>query len=275
MRVKDEMMKLGGEMNLYDQALFTWHEKGELIGILVSHVDDFVYGGNSKFHQTVILKILKMFKISAQSSCIFKYLGLNVKQVNGEIRIDQVGYIDSLELTKIEDGMNNERLLNANEKNSLRSLGCQIAWVVGQTRPDIAFESCQISNYGKCPTVQHLKDANKTIHKIKKVGIVISRIKNMKSCEIVCYADATHASLKCGSSQGAYIIFLTQKDTVIPICWQSKKLQRVTKSLIASETLALSEGVDASFLLASIIQEIYLLDKLPKITCIIDNKSLF
>ena len=141
----------------------------------------------------------------------------------------------------IELGKNNDRPLNDVEKTQVRKMSGQMAWIVGQTRPDMAFESCQLSNYGKCPTVQHLKDT----------------------------------SLKCGSSQGAYIIFLVGKEKVTPICWQSKKLQRVTKSPIVSETLALDEGADASYLLASIIQETYMLQKLPKIICFTDNKSLF
>ena len=43
---------------------------------------------------------------------------------------------------------------------------------------------------------------------------------------------------------------------VAPIAWQSKKIRRVTKSLLASETLSLSEVADAGFMIASMVQEI-------------------
>ena len=43
---------------------------------------------------------------------------------------------------------------------------------------------------------------------------------------------------------------------VAPIAWQSKKICRVTKSPLASETLSLSEVADAGFMIASMVQEI-------------------
>ena len=97
----------------------------------------------------------------------------------------------------------------------------------------------------------------------------------MKNVEIVCYTDATHASLNCGSSQGAYLILLHGNGKVVPVSWQSKKLIRVTKSPLASETLALGEGADASYLIGSLIKEIFLLPGIPKIRCKTDSKSLY
>ena len=56
--------------------------------------------------------------------------------------------------------------------------------------------------------------------------------------------------------------------------WQSRKLNRVPKSPLASETLALSEGADAGFLVASLVQEIFNMPSLPLIQCFTDNRSL-
>ena len=39
--------------------------------------------------------------------------------------------------------------------------------------------------------------------------------------------------------------------------------------------MALREGADASYLLASQLQEIFLSSKPPPVTCVIDNKSLY
>ena len=45
-KVEQELLKLGGRKNLYDKAMFQWNSKdGALCGILVTHVDDFVYCG--------------------------------------------------------------------------------------------------------------------------------------------------------------------------------------------------------------------------------------
>ena len=61
---------------------------------------------------------------------------------------------------------------------------------------------------------------------------------------------------------------------VAPISWQSKKLARVTKTPLASETLALCEGADAAFLVASQLTEMFGLSKMPEINCFVDNVSL-
>ena len=124
----------------------------------------------------------------------------------------------------------------------------------------MAFESCQISNYGKRPTVKDLKDANKALRKMKmhKVKLCFPKLQNLETASIVTFTDATHASLSDGSSQGALIVFL--KDSVgvcVPLSWQSKKISRVTKSPLASETLGLGEGADTSFLMATAFHELF------------------
>ena len=53
------------------------------------------------------------------------------------------------------------------------------------------------------------------------------------------YGDETHASLSRGASQGAQLVFLRGNNRAVPITWKSKKLERVTKSSVASETMAL------------------------------------
>ena len=48
----------------------------------------------------------------------------------------------------------------------------------------------------------------------------------------------------------------------------------MTKSPIASEALALGEAVDAGYLIASMVREVFSLPTLPLLTGLTDNKSL-
>ena len=41
-----------------------------------------------------------------------------------------------------------------------------------------------------------------------------------------------------------------------PICWQSKRIRRVVRSTLAGETLALADGIDSAFYLATIYSEL-------------------
>ena len=96
-----------------------------------------------------------------------------------------------------------------------------------------------------------------------------------KNLSVVVYADATHASLEDGSSQGGHIVFLKGgNNKVVPIMWKSAKVNRVTKSPLASEALALAEAADAGFLASTLVQEIFRLSTLPRVVCYTDNRSL-
>lgn len=50
-----------------------------------------------------------------------------------------------------------------------------------------------------------------------------------------------HMQVFDSSTQGAYVIFSKHNNS--PICWQSKKFQRVTKSTVAFETMALNKNI--------------------------------
>ena len=96
---------------------------------------------------------------------------------------------------------------------------------------------------------------------------------NKEDIEIVCYADATHASLEDGSSQGAYIVAAKGKLGLIPLSWQSKKLQKITKSPLASEASAICESADATYLVAATLKEIYP-KRVVSVVCKTDCMSL-
>jgi hypothetical protein len=81
---------------------------------------------------------------------------------------------------------------------------------------------------------------------------------------VIAYGDATHASLPSGESQGASIIFLKGDGNSAPIAWKSKKIERVTKSPLASEVSAIADAADAGHLVAEMIKELYKLQKTPQ-----------
>ena len=96
-----------------------------------------------------------------------------------------------------------------------------------------------------------------------------------KDLTIVAYGDASHASLPNGASQGGSIVFLMGKDgTCAPISWKSKKLDRVTKSPLASEVSAQADTADSGYLVSSMVKEIFALSSAPNIELRTDSKSL-
>jgi transposase InsO family protein len=276
-KVKAEMILLGASVSKYDHSFFMWHEYEKLIGVLVTHVDDFTFAGTAAWETKVIGSIRKKFKISAYHSTSFKYIGLSVEQRNGEIQISQSNYaaqINPIQLaTPRKKDINGS--LTVEEKKALKALSGQMMWVTNHTRPDMSFESCVMSNAGRNSKVKNIVEANKAVMKMKKkdLSLKFCGLANTKDIEIVCYADATHASLEDGSSQGAYIVAAKGKLGLIPLSWQSKKLHRITKSPLASEASAICEGADATYLIAATLKEVY-----PKrgvsVVCKTDSMSL-
>ena len=276
--MKAALLKLGGKQSTYDSALFMWHtEKGNLRGIIAAHVDDFIYAGDQAFQSQVIEKLKTEFKIGQESEMNFKYVGLSVKQIKDEIKVNQDNYISSIEPIKIRKDRHQDSELTDEEKAELKSLSGKMIWAASQTRPDVAYETCVMANAGQHPTVKMIKEANKGVAKLKSksVSVTYKNLGDPKKLKVKVYTDATHMSLQDGASQGAFIVFLQGEDEkLVPMVWQSKRLHRVTKSPLASETLSLGDGADAGYLIASMIREVFKLSSMPPINVITDSKSL-
>ena len=278
-RVCTEMIRLGGKASLYDDAMFLWHsEYAHMIGFIVTHVDDFIYAGIEQWHRDVIDQVMSKFKISAHAAGTFRYVGLNVLQTADGIYIDQQAYVQGLKQIEVtsERLQSKDDILSATEKSQLRSLSGQLLWATSQTRPDCAYYSCVVSNYGKEPTVREIVTANKAVKTMKSRDVRLSfpGLGDPKQISVISYSDASHANLPSGASQGGYIVFLCGRGRILPFMWQSKKLNRVTKSPLASETMELADAADAGHLAAVILKEAFALSNEPPVKCLTDSRSL-
>ena len=127
-----------------------------------------------------------------------------------------------------------------------------------KTRPDCAYDACFVSNCGKDPTVIHLLCANKAVKKMKStsVRVLFPKLGDVSKLHVVAFSDAAHANLPSGASQGGMVVFLAGNGRVAPIAWQSKKLDRVTKSPLGAETMALADAADTGVLVVKMVEEI-------------------
>ena len=84
-----------------------------------------------------------------------------------------------------------------------------------------------MNNTRKFPKVRLLIEANEVLKKLKsRTGsITFPQLGRHSDLIIVCYADATSASLEDGFSQGCFIIFVCgMMNRIAFICWPSKNL---------------------------------------------------
>ena len=240
----------------YDEALFYWRHEGRCEGVLVIHVDDFLYGGSTKF-ENLIQNIKTIFTVGSEETVPMKYLGMNIDESDGDIYFSQDSYIDSMEEVEIQQKTDKSRVLSEDEQALFRKICGQLNWISTQSRPDIAFDVCQLSTRLNTATVQDILQANKVLRKVKQNRFSLKYVALKQPWKLVVYCDASYANLKDGSSQGGMIIFLVDGEgRASPITWISKKLRRVCRSTIAAETMSLLDAVDTSVWLSHLLDEL-------------------
>ena len=121
-----------------------------------------------------------------------------------------------------------------------------------------------------------LLEANKAIRKMRtdQLEIVYPPLGKPEQLTVVVYADGSHGALPSGNSQGAGIVFLQGGKRSAPITWKSKKIEKVTKSPLATEVSAVADGADLGHLVASMTKEMFCLKEMSKIQMRTDSKSL-
>ena len=210
LKATSEIAKLGMKQSKYDEAIFFWHHEGVLQGIMTSHVDDFFWAGTGKFQKKVIDKIKSTFKISSEQKANFRYLGIQATQSRDDIVLDQDVYINSIEKMKVVKEGYKWRQLNEEEKQNFRKIVGQLLWVSSQTRPDIAYDACELSNTYRNAVGEDIQKINKAISKLKnnRLQLRFCKLEDLEHTKLVVFSDASYRNLPGGGSQGAFVIFL-------------------------------------------------------------------
>lgn len=280
--VKSFLLKMGCNQVKTDPAAFYWYHDGELCGMFLMHVDDFLWGGTKRFENVVIAQIRNHFQVKEQCKNIFRYIGLNIVQNEQGVTVDQNEYCKSLKSINVSAGRGLHKNMECNEeeKECFRSLVGQLGWLCTNSRPDLSYDvlelSCKVNN----PRVEDLIEANKCLRKACtfESSMYFPELGDSSKYKLVVYSDASHAGLPDGSSSaGGFVVFLVgENGNSSPLYWESKRMRRVVKSTLAAETLAATEAVDMAYYLGNMLSEI-LYDnerKLP-VELYVDNHSLY
>ena len=277
LKVCEELVNAGASRSKYDNALFFWRHDGKLHGLINTHVDDFFHAGSELFKNTVIQHLRDKFNLSSENDSDFMFLGIKINQTNDAIQMNQNHYIDELGTMPLTNNIP-DRALTRGECRQLKGLVGQLQWVSKQTRPDIAFSTCQLSTRMKNADVNDVKAANKQVIKLKQnaVNLEIPHTGSLEGTKFHVYSDASHGNLPSGASQGGFILFLHgSNNKSAPLMWVSRKLRRVVKSAMAAETMALIEAAEHAMLLRELLCKITATQTSTfPIVCFTDSKSL-
>ena len=277
--VKEELNRLGCNSSKYDSSLFIYYTD-TLEGLLVAHVDDFLWAGTEKFSESVIKQLRQTFKIGTEKTTMFKYLGVDLKRTDSGIYATQQRYMDNLqEEIDITSTRSKEKdsPINDEEREKLRSAIGKLSWLATQTRPDLAYDVCELSTSLKHGTVDLLLKANKVMKKAKynKVFLHFPPL-DLSNLVVRYYADASFGNLPDGSSQGGTFVELVSGSKSAPIDWQSRKLSRIPRSTLSAETISMVDGMESAIIAGKMLSEmIYNSDSHVPVEGITDNYSLF
>ena len=278
LRVKEELLKLNVIVSTIDPALFYWKNGEEYEGVICVYVDDFLWAGTKDFEQKVIGGLGQLFTIGGAESKSFKYIGLNIETHDEGIFVDQNQYASSLRQITVsrERAMQKHSELSEKEKTSYRAAIGQLNWIATHSRPDVAFDVCELSSLAKQAKINDLLRLNKVIQRVihDQHTIAFPKIQALDRCSLECFCDASFGNLSDGGSQGAYVVFL--RDSLgrrCPLLWQTRKIRRVVKSTLSAETMALLDCAEAAVYIAHVLSEVSGCPSLP-IYCAVDNRSL-
>ena len=280
MAVRETLLSMGMKSVSGDDAFFYLNKNGELHGLCILHVDDFLLGGNQYFYNLVQSKLIGKFTFGKIEIEKFKFTGLNVQQTSEGILVDQNDYIQSIKPIKIDKFADKNTKLSNEKFAQYRALTGQLSWAAENTRPDLAFDARSLSTKNKEATYKDLLEANKVLKKAqleKNVTLKFPRLGKLENLRIIAYTDSSYRNSenKEKSVGGRYIALANKEGKCAPLAWKSKTIQQVCKSVKTAETRSLERGMEDSIYLASIVQEIYSSrDQIP-VEVNIDSKTLY
>ena len=144
--VKEELLKLSCKQSHLDKAVFRWSYQEKLEVVVLLHVDDFFLTGSKLFNEHVVEELTRKFKIGKRKSGDFRHVGLKIKKEETGISVNQDLYAEEIEEVRFDvKGRSNIDKLDQDETRLLRGIAGQINWISSQTRPDVSFDSLELS----------------------------------------------------------------------------------------------------------------------------------
>ena len=192
-------------------------------------VDDIISAGTKSWRATAMDSLKTTFSFGPESSEMFTYIGIELKQTKGTIKISQANYIETIKTITISNERLDERHnpITEQERTLYRTAISQLNWVTGISRPEISFDVCLASTKVKSATVSDMIAINKTIQQVKNKPRFISyQMLDRGSLYLLTYTDASFNNLQNGGSQAGHLTLLYEQDgNCVPLSWNSYRIK--------------------------------------------------
>jgi hypothetical protein len=255
---KSRLEDVGFQTHPLDNCLFLLRNPTNpkiLDGILGTHVDDGIGGGNSNFEKA-LEKLQKTLPFGSREHGRFKFTGLDIEQLpDHSIKISQGRYVHKIPPIDIPKTrrLEPDSSINPQEMHQLRGLCGSLQYAAVHSRPDIATRVAYLQKSIPKATVETLLEGNRTLKEAQKFSdtSIIVRSIPLSEVSFASFGDASFASARqLSAQQGLFIMAcsprLARNETTefSPIVWHSKQIGRVVRSTLSAEAYAMSSSLD-------------------------------
>ena len=235
-----------------DEAFYYKHVGDNLVGMVITHVDDFQIAGRDEFIDPLIEKLESSLTVSKVERDRFRFTGIDVQTVADGIVTSMEDYAQSIEEIKEIRRDKKDSPLTKTEMKLYRKYVGKLNWLAENTRPDLAIWALNLSKKNSNATIGDLKKINQVVKKVRgrQSKVKFSVIGNKEDLVIQSVGDASY---KCDApSIGGNLILLGNKKTsrASPIFWKSKQIPKVCHSAKDAETRNIMTNVDISVYLS-------------------------
>ena len=252
--VSATLRKLGARQSRSDPCLWLVpDEAGETIGLLSSHVDDFLVCGShhSKAWQTFVSDFKRSYSWSPWQHTNFEHCGVRVVQHEDySVTLDHSAYCEGL--TQMEPPSSGQEKMSPAQMSQAKAILGSAQWRVTQTGPQHAAKLGYLQTLLASGDVACVEQINKLVREIRacrNIGVQVANLGTMdtKQAVFVAWSDASLANRIDGSSTGGFLVGIMHPMAVLngfgkvnAVAWRSFKLPRVARSSLSAEAQALS-----------------------------------
>ena len=168
LQVKEVLREIGLKVMEGDEAFYYLHRDGELLGAVITHVDDFTLAGTESFIKEVLETISRELTVSKIERDNFRYTGIDVSAMNDGIEVQMEDYVESLEEMKEIRKADREEDLTKLELKEYRKMTGKLSWLANSTCPDLSYTALAMSKKNNSAKIKDLRDISHVLKKAKE-----------------------------------------------------------------------------------------------------------
>ena len=266
LRLNKSLQAAGWERTVFDFACWLkWSDdRKKLRGIIISHVDDLLLGGDTTAQES-LLTIGKELGFGSVEYDDFVYCGKRIQmKPDGSISVSMKAYHDNLSPVEIPLSRRKtpEAELSESERRQLRAVLGSLQWLVAQVRFDQGYSLSTLQ--GEKPVIGTLQKANQLVKEFKRrpdFSLVFQALDLSKAGIMVVSDSSLGNVLREGGcegdvleklySQSAYFVIIGDHNLMNGregcfnvVDARSHRLPRVCRSTYGAELMGVEEGMD-------------------------------